>query len=59
MNQQFWNTKKLLERKFGKKEDSSIVASDAELDLKLELFKSIQDRFVFYFNFFFQFKEIS
>lgn len=27
----------------GKKEDECVVASDAELDAKLELFKSIQD----------------
>jgi len=29
-------------RKLGKKEDECIVASDATLDAKLELFKSIQ-----------------
>jgi len=30
-------------KKIGKKEDECVVASDAELDAKLELFKSIQE----------------
>uniref|UniRef100_A0A0A9W563 Islet cell autoantigen 1 n=1 Tax=Lygus hesperus TaxID=30085 RepID=A0A0A9W563_LYGHE len=43
MQHQYWVTKETVFRKLGKKEDSNIVASDAELDAKLELFKSIQD----------------
>ncbi|KOC63231.1 Islet cell autoantigen 1 [Habropoda laboriosa] len=39
----FWVTKQALSRKLGKKEDECIVASDAELDAKLELFRSIQE----------------
>ncbi|CAG7823073.1 unnamed protein product [Allacma fusca] len=39
---QFWVTKQTMYRKLGKKEDDCIVASDAALDAKLELFKSIQ-----------------
>ncbi|XP_043525453.1 islet cell autoantigen 1 isoform X1 [Frieseomelitta varia] len=42
MQHQFWVTKQALSRKLGKKEDECIVASDAELDAKLELFHSIQ-----------------
>uniref|UniRef100_A0A1B6DKG0 AH domain-containing protein n=1 Tax=Clastoptera arizonana TaxID=38151 RepID=A0A1B6DKG0_9HEMI len=40
---QFWVTKQTVLKKFGKKEDDCIVASDAELDAKLELYRSIQD----------------
>jgi len=36
-------TKQTVFRKLGKKEDDCIVASDAELDAKLELFRSIQE----------------
>lgn len=36
-------TKQTVFRKLGKKEDECIVASDAELDAKLELFRSIQE----------------
>ncbi|XP_076649763.1 islet cell autoantigen 1-like protein [Halictus rubicundus] len=43
MQHQFWVTKQTLSRKLGKKEDDCIVASDAELDAKLELFRSIQE----------------
>ncbi|XP_015438273.1 PREDICTED: islet cell autoantigen 1 isoform X3 [Dufourea novaeangliae] len=43
MQHQFWVTKQALSRKLGKKEDECIVASDAELDAKLELFRSIQE----------------
>ncbi|XP_014233466.2 islet cell autoantigen 1 isoform X2 [Trichogramma pretiosum] len=42
MQHQFWLTKQALSRKFGRKEDECIVASDAELDAKLELFRNIQ-----------------
>ncbi|XP_047351945.1 islet cell autoantigen 1 isoform X1 [Vespa velutina] len=43
MQHQYWVTKQALSRKLGKKEDDCIVASDAELDAKLELFRSIQE----------------
>ncbi|XP_017887662.1 islet cell autoantigen 1 [Ceratina calcarata] len=43
MQHQFWVTKQTLSRKLGKKDDECIVASDAELDAKLELFRSIQE----------------
>lgn len=43
MQHQYWVTKQTLSRKLGKKEDECIVASDAELDAKLELFRSIQE----------------
>jgi Arfaptin-like domain. len=43
MQHQYWVTKQTVFRKLGKKEDDCIVASDAELDAKLELFRSIQD----------------
>ncbi|XP_057332401.1 islet cell autoantigen 1-like protein [Microplitis mediator] len=43
MQHQYWVTKQTLSRKLGKKEDECIVASDAELDAKLQLFKSIQE----------------
>ncbi|KAL1129393.1 hypothetical protein AAG570_013920 [Ranatra chinensis] len=43
MQHQYWVTKETVFRKLGKKEDAYIVASDAELDAKLELFRSIQD----------------
>lgn len=43
MQHHFWVTKQTLSRKLGKKEDECIIASDAELDAKLELFRSIQE----------------
>ncbi|XP_026686388.1 islet cell autoantigen 1 [Diaphorina citri] len=43
LQQQYWVTKQTVFRKLGKKEDECVIASDAELDAKLELFKSIQD----------------
>lgn len=43
MQHHYWVTKQTVFRKLGKKEDDCIVASDAELDAKLELFRSIQD----------------
>lgn len=43
MQHQYWVTKKSVSRKFGGKEDECIVSSDAELDAKLELFRSISD----------------
>lgn len=43
MQQQYWVTKKSVLRKLGGKEDDCVVSSDAELDAKLELFRSISD----------------
>jgi hypothetical protein len=43
MQHQFWVAKQTILRRLGKKEDDCVVASDAELDAKLELFLSIQD----------------
>ncbi|XP_034658614.1 islet cell autoantigen 1 [Drosophila subobscura] len=40
---QFWITKKAVQRKLGSKEDKHIISSDAELDAKIEVFKSISD----------------
>ncbi|XP_046659504.1 islet cell autoantigen 1-like protein [Homalodisca vitripennis] len=42
MQHHFWVTKQTVFRRLGKKEDDCIVASDAELDAKLDLFLSIQ-----------------
>uniref|UniRef100_A0A8C4QVK1 AH domain-containing protein n=1 Tax=Eptatretus burgeri TaxID=7764 RepID=A0A8C4QVK1_EPTBU len=42
MQQKFWKTKQQLIKVTGKKEDEFIVASDAELDRKLEVFHDIQ-----------------
>lgn len=43
MQHQYWVTKKAVQRKLGGKEDQHIVSSDAELDSKIELFKSISE----------------
>lgn len=43
MQHQYWVTKKCVLQKFGSKEDECIVSSDAELDAKLELFRSVAD----------------
>lgn len=43
MQQQYWTTKQAFFRKIGRKEDDCIIASDAELDAKLELFGAIQE----------------
>jgi hypothetical protein len=43
MQHHYWVTKQTVFRKLGKKEDDCVVASDAELDAKLELFRSVQD----------------
>ncbi|XP_055601634.1 islet cell autoantigen 1 [Uranotaenia lowii] len=40
---QFWVTKKAVQRKLGTKEDENIVASDGELDSKIELFTSVAE----------------
>jgi len=42
MQHKYWVTKQQVCKKLGKKDDEFIVASDAELDAKLELFKSIR-----------------
>ncbi|KAF6776008.1 hypothetical protein AHF37_05010 [Paragonimus kellicotti] len=36
----FWTTKQALIAKFGRKQDENIVASDADLDSKLEICRS-------------------
>ncbi|TPP67382.1 Islet cell autoantigen 1 [Fasciola gigantica] len=38
----YWTTKQAMITKFGRKQDQNIVASDADLDSKLELLKSVQ-----------------
>ncbi|XP_037935953.1 islet cell autoantigen 1 [Teleopsis dalmanni] len=43
MQHQFWITKKAVQRKLGSKEDEHIISSDAELDAKIEILKSISD----------------
>ncbi|XP_066260234.1 islet cell autoantigen 1 [Euwallacea similis] len=43
MQHQYWLTKKSVLRKLGGKEDECIISSDAELDAKLELFKSVNE----------------
>ncbi|KAM4697458.1 islet cell autoantigen 1-like protein [Rhinophrynus dorsalis] len=42
MQKKFWKTKQVLIKVTGKKEDEYVVASDADLDSKLEIFHSIQ-----------------
>ncbi|CAB3383592.1 Hypothetical predicted protein [Cloeon dipterum] len=42
MQKQFWVTKQTVFKKLGKKEDECVVASDSDLDSKLELYRSIQ-----------------
>ncbi|XP_058807146.1 islet cell autoantigen 1 [Phymastichus coffea] len=42
MQHHYWITKQTLSQKLGRKEDECIVASDAELDTKLELLRNIQ-----------------
>lgn len=43
VQKQFWFTKSAVMRKLGKREDEYIVASDAELDAKIDLFKAIEE----------------
>ncbi|XP_039973693.1 islet cell autoantigen 1 [Xiphias gladius] len=40
--QKYWKTKQTLIKATGKKEDEHVVASDADLDAKLEVFHSVQ-----------------
>ncbi|XP_014667191.1 PREDICTED: islet cell autoantigen 1-like isoform X2 [Priapulus caudatus] len=42
LQQQYWLTKQTVIKKIGKQEDEFVVAGDAELDTKLELFEAIQ-----------------
>lgn len=42
MQKKYWKTKQVLIKVTGKKEDEHVVASDAELDAKLEIFHSVQ-----------------
>ncbi|KAK3082865.1 hypothetical protein FSP39_007472, partial [Pinctada imbricata] len=42
MKETFWTTKQAVIQKLGKKEDEHVVASDHELDSKLEVFRAIQ-----------------
>uniref|UniRef100_A0A1I7XNJ8 AH domain-containing protein n=1 Tax=Heterorhabditis bacteriophora TaxID=37862 RepID=A0A1I7XNJ8_HETBA len=43
MKRHYWTAKQLLRTKLGKKEDEFLLASDAELDAKLGLFRSVRD----------------
>ncbi|XP_021053800.1 islet cell autoantigen 1-like protein [Mus pahari] len=43
MQKKYWRTKQVFIKATGKKEDKHVVASDAELDAKLEVFHSIQE----------------
>ena len=43
----FWVTKQAVSRKLGKEEDQHVVASDCELDAKLELFRFELYHFIF------------
>ncbi|XP_036009490.1 islet cell autoantigen 1-like protein isoform X3 [Mus musculus] len=43
MQKNYWRTKQVFIKATGKKEDEHVVASDAELDAKLEVFHSIQE----------------
>ncbi|KAJ8003346.1 hypothetical protein DPEC_G00147370 [Dallia pectoralis] len=42
MQKKFWKTKQVLIKATGKKEDEYVVASDADIDAKLEFFRSVQ-----------------
>uniref|UniRef100_A0A0R3RKY0 AH domain-containing protein n=1 Tax=Elaeophora elaphi TaxID=1147741 RepID=A0A0R3RKY0_9BILA len=43
MRQQYWTTKQLIRKKLGKKEDEHLLASDAEFDTKIALFRFVQE----------------
>uniref|UniRef100_A0A1I7VY99 AH domain-containing protein n=1 Tax=Loa loa TaxID=7209 RepID=A0A1I7VY99_LOALO len=43
MRQQYWTAKQLIRKKLGKKEDEHLLASDAELDTKVALFRFVQE----------------
>ncbi|XP_058470474.1 islet cell autoantigen 1-like isoform X3 [Solea solea] len=42
MQKKFWKTKQVLIKATGKKEDEYVVASDSDVDAKLEFFRSVQ-----------------
>ncbi|XP_074661467.1 islet cell autoantigen 1-like isoform X2 [Tubulanus polymorphus] len=42
MKKAYWTTKQTVMKKLGKKEDEHVVASDHELDAKIEVFKAVQ-----------------
>ena len=42
LKETYWTTKQYVKKKLGKKEDEHVVASDAQLDAKLEVFRAIQ-----------------
>ena len=42
LKETYWTTKQYVKKKLGKKEDEHVVASDAQLDAKLEIFRAIQ-----------------
>ncbi|XP_037046011.1 islet cell autoantigen 1 [Bradysia coprophila] len=42
-SEKYWVTKHIVQRKLGKKDDVCIESSDAELDSKIDLFKSINE----------------
>ncbi|XP_069790104.1 islet cell autoantigen 1-like protein isoform X2 [Narcine bancroftii] len=42
MQKKYWKTKQALIKATGKKEDEHVVASDADLDAKLEIYRTIQ-----------------
>ncbi|XP_055927407.1 islet cell autoantigen 1-like [Argiope bruennichi] len=46
MQERYWTTKQAVFKKLGKKDDDCIIASDAELDAKLELFQTIEESFL-------------
>lgn len=43
MVQQYWTAKQLIRTKLGKKEDEHLLASDAEFDAKITLFRFLRD----------------
>uniref|UniRef100_F1L5B1 Resistance to inhibitors of cholinesterase protein 19 n=1 Tax=Ascaris suum TaxID=6253 RepID=F1L5B1_ASCSU len=43
VRQQYWTAKQLIRSKLGKKEDEHLLASDAEFDAKLSLFRSLRE----------------
>lgn len=47
MQQRYWKTKQSLIKVTGKKEDAHVVASDADLDAKLEVCKNTKCYFFF------------
>ncbi|KAL3998489.1 Arfaptin-like domain family protein [Acanthocheilonema viteae] len=43
MRQQYWTAKQLIRKKLGRKEDEHLLASDAEFDTKIALFRFVQE----------------